>query len=120
VSGQRAQEGGSVIYAIEVLADKIARARELGLLPKEWDELAKAAVAEQKNQWLPERDFRLRTGASDKWCRNNFVQHETHGLARANGRKREWHVHARLPRANVGDAQAIKHRIIQSFEEDAS
>ena len=106
--------------AIEVLADKIAQARELGLLPTEWDELAKAAVAEQKNEWLPERDFRLRTGASDKWCRNNFQHHEMHGLARANGRKREWHVHARLPRANMGDAQTIKDRIIQSFEEDAS
>ena len=107
--------------ALERLAEKIEQASKLGLLPDDWRELALAAVAEVGDQWLPERVFRLRTGASDRWCREHFERYEANGLARKNERRRrEWHIHARLPKQAPRDAEALKREIVESFEQRAS
>ncbi len=97
--------------ALETLAAEIRHARELGFngFPERWDELAQTALAEIQGEWLPERDFRYRTGASDKWCRKHFAEYEANNMARKRGRFREWHVHARLP---------VKRRTLDGIERD--
>ena len=103
--------------ALQQLCARIEQATELGLLPDAWRQLARAAMAEHADQWESERVFRLRTGTSDKWCRAKFARCEAVGLARRDGRgRREWHVHARLPRANGRDVEAIKRQIVESFQ----
>src|SRR5262249_37798854 len=94
--------------ALEQLAARIHQAHELGFLPTEWDTLARAALYESRNEWLSERAFRDRTHASDRWCRENFERCRENGLARSSEkRKREWHVHARLPHPGR-DIESIK------------
>ena len=102
--------------ALEQLGAKIHQACDLGLLPDKWDELAQTALSEAQAEWLPEREFVYRTGASDKWCRKHFDDYAANGLARRRGRLREWHIHARLPAKRGGrDLEKIEREITESF-----
>ena len=102
--------------ALEELVELIRQSRKLGFLNDEWLRLAELALHEQQIQWLSERNFRSRTGASDKWCRNHFSDYEANGLARKRGRHREWHMHARLPRTHGMSEEDLKARIVNSFD----
>jgi hypothetical protein len=103
--------------ALEKLASLISQGLELGFIPAMYHELAQTALAETQAGWLGEAEFRDRTGASDKWCRQNFDRALELGLARlsANG-CREWHIHARWPKSFAGDVEGLKREIVETFE----
>jgi len=104
---------------LEQLAIEIADARRQGFTPgpaalERWHERAQAALAEARDTWLSEQAFRLRTGASAKWCRAHFRGCAEQGFARKSAKdKREWHVACRPPRKL--DAAALEQRIVDSF-----
>ena len=103
--------------ALQRLAVKIAQAHELGFLPEEWQILAQTALAEANDEWLPEREFRIRTGSSAKWCRTNFERCQAAGLARREAKgHREWHTHARIPRRSPSDVESLKREIVDSYQ----
>ena len=110
-----ADEAGMTV--LERLAAEIRQARDLGIGPADrWDEWAQTALAEARAHWLPEREFRHRTGSSDKWCRKHYDDYAANGLARRHGRKREWHIHARLPaKRRRQDFDEIERDIMESF-----
>ncbi len=98
---------------LEHLAAEIATAHGMGLAPTRWHQWAQEALAQLREEWLTEKAFRLRTGASGKWCRNHFRGAETQGVARMGVWGREWHVSARPPR--VLDAGALEESIVASY-----
>lgn len=106
--------------ALEALVEKIRHGRAAGMLPPEWETLAETALAEVSGTWETERVFRRRTGASDKWCRQHFSECEAEGLARLDGKRREWHRHARLGRKGRLEPSALKREIVGSFQRRAS
>jgi hypothetical protein len=107
--------------ALRLLAAKIEYGCEAGLLPSEWRELVQAALAEVQAAWLTERAFRFRTGSSAKWCRAHFDECRQAGLARQDNKgHRQWHMHARLPRTNAQDPEAVKQEIIDSYRQGAA
>lgn len=108
--------------ALVQLADTIAAARQNKLLIggdglERLHELAQTVLHEAVEEWLPEAAFRLRTGASAKWCRGNFARCEAKGVARKVKGRREWHVSARIPRANATNREALVREIADSFRE---
>jgi hypothetical protein len=105
------------VDALEQLAAEITEIRAMGFgIPARWEELAQTALAECRAQWLSEQAFRGRTGSCAKWCREHFEACRDEGLARLNGSKREWHVHARRPKRNGRGADAIEREIVDSFK----
>lgn len=76
--------------ALEQLAEKIHTAHELGFVPAEFDQLARAALKETLKSWLREPEFRERKGVGYQWCVAHFHQYEQAGQARMQGRRRWW------------------------------
>ena len=105
--------------ALAELVESLNVAHERKLLPSlealaGWRDLARQVQAEAVNEWQKESAFRLRTGASPKWCRNHFSSCQAQGLARRADGKREWHISARAPRKGT-NALALEERIVSSF-----
>ena len=107
---------------LATLAAEIAEARRLRYLPSleavdRWDALAREAAALAASSWLSEPEFRLRTGASAKWCRGNYARCERAGLAKRDERERRlWHQSVRPPkRVKARDAEAAVEAIVGSY-----
>lgn len=99
---------------LEHLAAEIATAHGMGLAPARWHQWAQEAVALLRDEWLSEQAFRLRTGASQKWCRGHFPACAKQGIARRGMKGREWHVSARPPRSR--DLAAMEDEMVASYE----
>lgn len=82
-----------------------------------WDAWAQALLTEERTEWLPEAAFRLRTGASLRWCRTRFPAMAESGQARMSptGKRRMWHVSARPPRPVTQDHESLEHHIAASY-----
>jgi len=78
--------------------------------------LADQVLAQAREEWLPESAFRLRTGATARWCRRNHPRFLASGQARVEGGQRIWHASARAPRVRPADTASIVDEIVQSFE----
>lgn len=102
--------------ALEQLVEKVRHGRAAGILSQEWETLAETALAELTELWETERAFRSRTGASDKWCRQHFQECESVGLARLDGKRRQWHQHARMTRKTRLEPSELKREIVSSFQ----
>jgi hypothetical protein len=111
--------GARRVTALEQLVEKVRHGRAAGILPAEWETLAETALAEVADLWETERLFRRRTGASDKWCRQHFTECEAEGLARLNGKRREWHRHARIGKKVRLEPRELKREIVSSFQRSA-
>lgn len=107
--------------ALERLAEELALADRHGFSAgpdkiRAWHALAQTVKDEAANEWLPESAFRLRTGASAKWCRRNFPRFEKRQHARLEHGKRVWHVSCRPPRPMPADVEGRVREILESFE----
>ena len=106
------------VTALEQLVERVRLARSIGLLDAEWLTLAETALTETRAEWEGERAFRLRTGTGERWCQRNFARCQAAGLARRDAKgRREWHIHARLPRRKAGGE--LVREIVASFERRA-
>lgn len=109
------------------LASEIAEAHRLQLHPSlealaRWKKLADAAAAAARAEWLSEPAFRLRTGASAKWCRAHFGRYELDGLARrdADRGRRVWNTSCRPPAKRPTTPEERKQFIVASYGRKAS
>lgn len=107
--------------ALERLLGELGLAAEHGFSAgpekiRAWHGLATELAAAAKDEWLAEPAFRLRTGASAKWCRRHFSASVASGTARQRDGHREWHVSARPPRPHPSDPEGLVREIVQSFE----
>jgi hypothetical protein len=106
---------------LEQLGTEIAEARRQKMFPsleaiERWYILVQAVIQHSRDEWQPEPVFRLRTGASYRWCRGHFAGCEQRGLARRNGKKRrEWHVSVRPPKARPSDDGAAVDEIVEGM-----
>ncbi len=107
--------------ALNQLAAEIRETRRQQYFPgpealARWDALAQQLLAEAREEWESEPAFRMRTGASTRWCSRNFQRFLERGLSRRSARgKREWHVSARAPRPHAADDQGIVEEIAESY-----
>lgn len=102
------------------LEREISAAVDLNLTPgpealERWRQVVRSLLAVEMGQWEKEPRFRLRTGASLRWCQGKFTEYRGRGLAKlgAHG-ERVWHVSARPTRA-AGNLQSIEDEIVSSI-----
>lgn len=107
--------------ALDELYDEIEVAAKRQLQPSlealaRWRGLVREVKLAHDAGWELEPAFRLRTGASTRWCASNFDEYQRRGLARltADGR-RQWHVSSRPTRAAPGNEQALEDEIVSSY-----
>lgn len=111
---------------LKQLAGEIAEAHRLKFTPSleaiaRWKDLVEMALAAANNEWLSEPAFRLRTGASSKWCRAYFDRFAADGLAKKDERgRRVWNAACRPPAKRRVDAESRKEYIIGTFKKAAS
>lgn len=108
--------------ALAKLIDEIDTAHVRKLVPTAealagWRELVHQVRAEAVDEWMLEALFRLRTGASARWCRAHFGKYEKLGLARRGAKeKRIWNVAVRVvKRITADDPETIKNEIAATF-----
>lgn len=106
------------------LVTEIAEARRQRMLPSleavdRWHDLAQATLTAMRGAWLREPAFRLKTGASAKWCRAHFAKYEAVGLARVESGKRWWHEAARPVKARPTTAGEAADEIATSYRASA-
>lgn len=103
------------------LEREISHAADKQMLPgpealERWRSLARSALAAELGQWEKEPRFRIRTGASVRWCQGHFGEYRVRGLARNSQLgEREWHVSARSTKADAGNLQALEDEIVSSY-----
>jgi hypothetical protein len=112
------------VNPLDQLAAEIAEAHRLGLIPgveavTRWHELATAAVTELRGAWMSEPDFRLRTGASAKWCRAQFRRYAREGLAKMEKSRRWWHASVRPLRRRPETTPELVEHIASTFRRSA-
>jgi hypothetical protein len=79
---------------------------------------AVAKATEDYRTWLNESDARLQSGRSVEWLRGQFPGWMAQGLARLNGKKREYRALIVPRRANVSAARAAGRRAAMEDRHD--
>lgn len=107
--------------ALAKLHREVETAAAMQLVPslealERWRGLVRELVDASKKDWEREPAFRLRTGASSRWCAAHHQEYVARSLARtgADG-QREWHVSARPTRAAPGNEEALEDFIVASY-----